>query len=110
VYILTCVISISAFLSGLLALRKGSNYKGNQFYFSRPLIYAALTISTTLSLVFCLLVLNSPPRTLFVENIGWWLYHTFDRLAMLAFHVYLMKKLGNWRKAIDIHGQDFRED
>lgn len=114
-YALPLALSLLAMYSGLQALRWGSDFSGEYFFKPRRCLFAAVALTTTSCGIFLLLIIDwllTQQSSLQSDtfNFMWWGYHTFEKIAVLAFHNSVKIRVQDWQGAVLRHGMDLRKN
>lgn len=114
-YIVPVVLSVLAIYSGLQALYWGSDFRGEYFFKPRRCLFAAVALTTTSCGIFLLLIAewlltHQSAAQSDTFNFMWLGYHTFEKIAVLAFHNSVKIRVQDWQGAVQRHGMDLRKN
>lgn len=112
-HIFTIFMAIACVIKGGRALALGSGFQGNDFFKDKRCLYAAVAMLTTTSLVFLLiasywLARDYGDRLPNRINFQWWLYHGCVKFGVFAFLNDTLKRVKQWRGAIEKYGTNRR--
>lgn len=88
-YLTSLALAFGGFISGLYALWYDS--KNRERLRTCPTEYAALVLSTTLCLVYLILINTDSMNQ--ENSVNWMLYHSTNKLTIFFFHVVLLTRV-----------------
>ena len=112
-HIITMILALACVMRGVRALSLGSGFQGNDFFKDKRCLYAAVSMLTTTSVVFLMiasywLAKDYGERLPTRVNLQWWAYHSCVKFGIFAFLNDTLKRVKQWRGAIEKYGTNRR--